>query len=145
MRRARLIVVILALVLLPAGIYAAVTRDGASAEPITPGLVHAPDGPSEGVRIRVEVRNASTVPGLARRATFHLRDLGFDVVESGNAVEKRDSTLVLDRSGHPQWSQLVAKAMGGARVIENADSALYVDVTVLVGPGWRPPPEPFYP
>ncbi len=99
----------------------------------------------EGVRIRVEVLNATRVRGLARRATMHLRDRGFDVVEIGTASEQRDSTLVLDRSGHPEWAELVSKAMGGAAVEARPDTSRYLDITVLVGDSWRPPPEPFYP
>jgi len=98
-----------------------------------------------GVRIRVEVLNATRVRGLARRATMHLRDRGFDVVNVGTSRDTRDSTLVLDRSGHPEWAQLVAKALGGARVDRARDSSRYLDVTVLVGATWRPPAEPFYP
>lgn len=98
-----------------------------------------------GVRIRVEVLNATRVRGLARRATMHLRDRGFDVVNVGTSREGRDSTLVLDRSGHPDWAHLVARALGGARVEQAPDSSRYLDVTVLVGATWRPPAEPFYP
>jgi hypothetical protein len=98
-----------------------------------------------GVRIRVEVLNATRVRGLARRATMHLRDRGFDVVSVGTSRDARDSTLVLDRSGHPEWAELVAKALGGARVEPAPDSSRYLDVTVLVGATWRPPAEPFYP
>jgi hypothetical protein len=98
-----------------------------------------------GVRIRVEVLNATRVRGLARRATMHLRDRGFDVVTVGTSREARDSTVVLDRSGHPDWAALVAKALGGARVDQARDSSRYLDVTVLIGASWRPPAEPFYP
>ena len=98
-----------------------------------------------GVRIRVEVLNATRVRGLARRATMHLRDRGFDVVSVGTSRDTRDSTLVLDRSGHPDWAGLVAKALGGARVETAPDSSRYLDVTVLVGATWLPPAEPFYP
>ena len=98
-----------------------------------------------GVRIRVEVLNATRVRGLARRATMHLRDRGFDVVHVGTSRDARDSTLVLDRSGHSDWAQLVARALGGARVERAPDSSRYLDVTVLVGAAWRPPAEPFYP
>lgn len=100
----------------------------------------------EGVRIQVEVLNASTVRGLARRATGHLRDLGYDVVSSGNAGERHDSTVVLVRRGGREWAERIARAMGdGARVEERPDSLRYVDVTVLVGGHWRPPPGPFRP
>jgi hypothetical protein len=98
-----------------------------------------------GVRIRVEVLNATRVRGLARRATMHLRDRGFDVVSVGTSREVRDSLLVLDRSGHADWAALVARALGGARVEQAPDSLRYLDVTVLVGATWRPPAEPFYP
>jgi hypothetical protein len=98
-----------------------------------------------GVRIRVEVLNATRVRGLARRATMHLRDRGFDVVHVGTSSAPRDSTLVLDRSGHPEWAALIARALGGARVEPSLDSSRYLDATVLVGASWRPPAEPFYP
>ena len=97
------------------------------------------------VRIRVQVLNTTRTRGLARRATMHLRDRGFDVVEMGTDRTPLDSTLVLDRSGHPEWARLVARALGGARVEARPDSSRYLDVTVLVGASWRPPAEPFYP
>jgi hypothetical protein len=98
-----------------------------------------------GVRIRVEVLNASTVRGLARRATMYLRDRGFDVVEIGNTTDLRDSTLILDRGKNPAWAALAAKAMGGAKIELRPDTLRDVDLTVLVGATWRPPAEPFYP
>ena len=95
-------------------------------------------------RIKVEVLNATTTKGLARRATLFLRDRGFDVVAIGTAREQRESSLVLDRSNHPAWAQLIANAMG-ATVVSRPDSSRYLDATVLVGTSWRPPAEPFYP
>jgi hypothetical protein len=103
--------------------------------------VHAPPG----VRIKVEVLNATRMRGLARRATLYLRDRGFDVVAFGTSLATRDTTLVIDRSGHPAYAQLVAQGLGGARVESHPDSSRYVDVSVFVGAGWRPPPQPFYP
>ena len=99
----------------------------------------------EDTRIRVEVLNATRTAGLARRATRHLRDRGFDVVGIGNAEEMLDSTLVLDRTGHPAWAALVAEALGGAHVESRPDTSRYLDVTVLLGTSWSPPAEPFDP
>ena len=99
----------------------------------------------KGVRVRVEVLNASTTRGLARRATFYLRDHGFDVVYTGTTTPARDSTLVLSRSGHDDWARLVAESLGGAPVLSRPDSSRYLDVTVLLGGTWRPPTETFYP
>lgn len=98
-----------------------------------------------GVRVRVEVLNASRVRGLARRATMELRDRGFDVVSIGNSGELRDSTLVLSRAGDEAWARRAAMALGGADVELRPDSSRYVEVTVLLGATWRPPPGPFRP
>lgn len=97
-----------------------------------------------GTRIKVEVLNATNVRGLARKATMFLRDRGFDVVSVGTTSEQRTKTLVLDRSGHAEWATLVARAFGAATE-SRPDSLRYLDVTVLVGADWRPPPLPFYP
>ena len=105
------------------------------------GSDHAPSG----VRVRVQVLNATSTRGLAQRATDHLRDKGFDVVEIGTNREKMDSTLVLDRSNNPDWARRVAAAMGGATVLSRPDTSRYLDVTVLIGASWRPPAEPFRP
>lgn len=99
----------------------------------------------DGVRIKVEVLNASGQRGLARRATFALRDAGFDVVRFANDPVHRDSTLVLSRSGRDDWAQLVARALGGARVESRPDTSRYLDATVLLGSDWRPPTKPFHP
>lgn len=97
-----------------------------------------------GTRIKVEVLNGTTIKGLARRGTLFLRDRGFDVVGTGTTRPVRDSTLVLDRSGHPEWASLVARALN-ARMESRPDSSRYLDVTVLLGGNWRPPALPFYP
>ena len=110
-------------------------------EPPTKVTVLVPDN----VRIKVEVLNASGQRGLARRATFALRDAGFDVVRFDNASETRDSTLVLSRAGKDDWAELVSRALGGARVESRPDSTRFLDVTVLLGADWRPPAKPFHP
>jgi hypothetical protein len=96
-------------------------------------------------RVRVEVLNSTRVRGLARNATELLRNRGFDVVLVGTAAAQRDSTLVLDRSNHPEWARRVAAALGGARVEARPDSAHYVDVSVLLGNTWRPPSQALHP
>ena len=98
----------------------------------------------EGVRIKVEVLNATKTRGLARRATVYLRGRGFDVVGSGNVTEQRTTSIVYDRSRHPDWARLVGRAMNAA-VVEQPDSSRYLDVSVLIGADWRPPPLPFHP
>ena len=144
-RRNRVVALVVLALLVAGGIYGwrSLASDGAAplAAVLGKDAVRAP----EGMRIKVEVLNATKTRGLARRATRVLRDRGFDVVAVGTEAQARDSTLVLDRSSHPEWAQLVAEALGGARVESRPDSSRYLDVTVLVGSAWRPPPEALYP
>lgn len=88
-------------------------------------------------RVRVEVLNASGVPGLARRGTDALRDVGFDVVSYGNAPGfAPDTSLVLDRVGRMELARSVADALQVPRVVARPDSNVYVDVTVVLGRDW---------
>ena len=116
--------------------------------PDTPpvAVLSARSSATAGVRIRVQVINTTRTRGLARRATRVLRDQGFDVVEVGTAGPLLDTTLVLDRSGHPAWASAVAKVLGpAARTEARPDSSRYLDVTVLLGRSWRPLAEPLDP
>jgi hypothetical protein len=99
----------------------------------------------EGMRIKVEVLNATDTRGLARQATEFLRDAGFDVVAFGNAPERLDTTVVLVRSGRADWAAFAVKAMHGARAEARPDSSHFLDLTVLVGRNWTPPRDPLSP
>jgi hypothetical protein len=114
--------------------------------PLTAVLPRAsgPRAPAD-VRVRVQVLNTTKTRGLARRATRLLRDRGFDVVELGTTTPMLDTTLVLDRSGHPAWAASVAELLRPARAVARPDSSRYLDVTVLLGRTWRPPPHPLDP
>ncbi|MDQ2889126.1 MAG: LytR C-terminal domain-containing protein [Gemmatimonadota bacterium] len=101
---------------------------------------HAPAG----VRIKVEVLNASKNRGAARRATLLLRERGYDVVAMGTTRQQQVATLILDRSNHPEWALLISKAIGG-KPVERPDTSRYLDATVVLGSGWTAPPMPFYP
>jgi hypothetical protein len=114
---------------------------GVTSPPVSDTLARAPAG----VRVKVEVVNATRTRGLARRATHALRDRGYDVVAVGTTAGQQDSTVVLDRSGHPEWARRLARAMGGARVEARPDTSRYLDLTVLVGRAWRPPADPLDP
>jgi LytR cell envelope-related transcriptional attenuator len=139
--RRTVLLVVIALAVLGAGGWGVQRWRHRPGRPIGSSGARAP----EGVRIKVQVLNATRTRGLARRATMHLRDRGFDVVDVGTDPNGRDSVLVLDRSGHPEWAKLVARALGGGQVLSRPDSSRYLDVTVLLGGSWRPPAEPFYP
>jgi hypothetical protein len=99
----------------------------------------------EGVRVKVEVLNASGRRGLAYRATLVLRQAGFDVVRFASDTTVAESTLVIVRSSAADWAVQAAKVLGAQRVVSLPDSARYLDLTVRLGRDWQPPAQPFYP
>ena len=140
-----IVVGLLSFVVLGGGAYVAHARRGLARVLPQTSRTDVPRAPA-GVRVRVQVVNTTRTRGLARRATRVLRDQGFDVVEMTTGSPTRDTTLVLDRSGHPAWASTVATILGpAARAEPRPDSSRYLDVTVLLGTTWRPPAEPLNP
>lgn len=97
-----------------------------------------PAGTPQG--IVVEVLNGSGKRGLARAATRELRRAGFDVVYFGNLSQSVALTQALARRGDSSKAVRVARALGATRVRVATDTLLRVDVTVLLGADYHPPP-----
>lgn len=93
-----------------------------------------------GDRIVVEVLNGSGRRGLARVATHALRQAGFDVVYFGTVSDSIAATLVLARRGDSLAAAKVARALGAGQARVKTDTLLRVDVTVLLGGDYHPPP-----
>lgn len=94
----------------------------------------------EGEHIVVEVLNGSGRRGLARAATRVLRQAGFDVVYFGNVSRSVGVTQALARRGDSAAAARVARTLGATQVRMATDTLLRVDVTVLLGGDYRPPP-----
>ena len=94
----------------------------------------------DGERIVVEVLNGAGRRGLARAATRVLREAGFDVVYFGNVGQTVAVTEALARRGDSALAVRVARALGANRVRVAVDTLLRVDVTILLGADYRPPP-----
>lgn len=101
----------------------------------TAGVPAPPSGPESAVR--VEVLNGSGLPGRARDATERLRSQGYDVVYFGNASDGPWATSrVIDRVGHRERAEGVARALGIREVRTQVDSTLLLDATVVIGKDW---------
>lgn len=100
-----------------------------------------------GAPVIVEVLNSSGVSGLARRATFLLRDRGFDVVAWGNDPQgRRSQTLIIDYTDRPEAAERMARVLGGAEVTRGRDSLKRgLDLTVRLGSAFKLPMESFHP
>ncbi|HSQ31663.1 MAG TPA: LytR C-terminal domain-containing protein [Gemmatimonadaceae bacterium] len=147
MSKARIVIGFVLTIVVALGARAVVHSRHPAPAAARPVRASAPDGARapDSVRIRVQVLNATSTRGLARRATMLLRDRGFDVVETGTIKGPVDTTIVLDLSGHPEWAQRVSRLFAPARVKTRRDSSRYLDIAVLLGTTWRPPAQPFDP
>ena len=99
---------------------------------------HAYPIPSPERRVTVEVLNGTRRAGVARAATRMLRRRGLDVVFYGNAGAAVESTRVLVRRGDPGAGRDVRQAIGAGRVVVEPDTLRRVDVSVILGPDFRP-------
>ena len=99
---------------------------------------HAYPIPSPERRITVEVLNGSRRAGMARVATRMLRRRGLDVVFYGNAEAVVESTRVIVRRGDPAAGRNVRQSIGAGRVVVEPDTLRRVDVSVMLGPDFRP-------
>jgi hypothetical protein len=101
---------------------------------------HAFAIPDSENRIVAEVLNGTDVNGLARVGARVLRQAGIDVVYFGGTT-KTDSTTIIVRRGDRARGEAVRKAMGVGRIREQRDTTRHVDVSVILGPDFRGPPE----
>lgn len=101
---------------------------------------HAFAVPPSSNRVVVEVLNGTEISGLARVGARVLRKAGFDVVYLATAPAG-DSTAVLVRRGDPEVAERVRRALGTGKVKAMPDSTRHVDITVILGPDFRGPPE----
>lgn len=99
---------------------------------------HAYPIPSPEHRTTVEVLNGTRRSGVARAATRMLRRRGLDVVFYGNAAAQVESTRVIVRRGDPGKARDVRQAIGAGRVLVEPDTLRRVDVSVILGPDFRP-------
>jgi LCP family protein required for cell wall assembly len=92
----------------------------------------SPDDPERNAQIRVEVRNTTSVPGLAGRVSEALAGKGFTEGAVANGVA-RSTTLVRHPPGEQANARRVAEALGGQAETAPDPALQPGNVTVLLG------------
>jgi hypothetical protein len=91
--------------------------------------------------VRIQLLNATTEKGLARRVSPRLRAMGFDVREVGNAGDKHaHDTELIDRSGGDSLGSVLADSLRIPRVLihyELNPALVDIDVTLILGRDFR--------
>ena len=84
--------------------------------------------------IRVEVLNATGVNGLAKRVSWRLRDMGFDVVYYGNAADTLTKTVIIERADSSlSNAKELAWAINCKEITFEPDPDGLLEVTLIVG------------
>ena len=83
---------------------------------------------------QIQVLNGCGRPGAAEGFRNYLSDLGFDVIDFGNARSwNYERTLVLARTGSDRIAVDLAKVLGAERPLHLRHDAALVEATVIVG------------
>jgi polyisoprenyl-teichoic acid--peptidoglycan teichoic acid transferase len=96
---------------------------------------------SEGdLQVSIEIRNGTSVTGLAGRTSQLYQSFGYDVMRVGNAEERYDKTVIIDRIGNQQAVKRVADVIECSNIIiqtgiEEFDNELdtRIDVLIILG------------
>jgi LCP family protein required for cell wall assembly len=83
--------------------------------------------------LSVEILNGTDVAGLAARTAARLEQYGCEIVDVGNASEKRDTTLVVDHRASTRRAKRVAALLGLGVVSAAPEGDNPADVTVVLG------------
>lgn len=90
---------------------------------------------SDAPRPRVEILNATTLPGVTRPVAETLIEAGFRVIKTGNAEERfRLDTLIIAQGVPFQQAALDTQSLlGGGEVVVDSSGSGVVDVSIIVG------------
>lgn len=86
----------------------------------------------------VSVLNATTTPGLASQTTNYLLDQGINIIDTGNASDKSDTTVIIDYTGKPYTVQYLVELLNiqPNSIYSRYDPNSQVDIAILLGADW---------
>lgn len=88
--------------------------------------------------VRVAVINASGVNGLARRVTFWLRGMGYDVLYYGSDTSTLEKTVIIDHvNRNKKYGKMLGGTVGCGNIIYEPDPDSLFDVTVVIGRDYK--------
>ncbi len=93
---------------------------------------------AEALGLRLQVLNATRVPGLALRKGESLRPWGVDALDRGNAPPwPFNETLLLIRGGEGEAVERLSDYLGGVPVLLQRREDLMLDATLILGQDWQ--------
>jgi LCP family protein required for cell wall assembly len=106
--------------------------------PIATVYVSNPEELRQAENATVSVLNATTTAGLASQTTEYLRNQGVNVMVTGNADEKSDSTVIIDYTGKPYTVQYLVDLLNiqPNSIYSRYDPNSQTDIAILLGADW---------
>jgi LCP family protein required for cell wall assembly len=106
--------------------------------PVATVYVSNPEELRQAENASVTVLNATTTPGLASQTSEYLRGLGINVIDTGNAEEKSDTTVIIDYTGKPYTVQYLVDILKiqPNSIYSRYDPNSQTDIAILLGADW---------
>jgi LCP family protein required for cell wall assembly len=112
------------------------TTSGAS--PIATVYVSSPEEMRQAEAATVSVLNATTTAGLAAQTTDYLSNNGINVMVTGNADEKSDTTVIIDYTGKTYTVKYLVELLNiqPNSIFSRYDPNSQTDIAILLGTDW---------
>jgi LCP family protein required for cell wall assembly len=106
--------------------------------PVATVYVSNPEELRQAEGATVTVLNATTTPGLASQTSEYLRGLGINVIDTGNADERSDTTVIIDYTGKPYTVQYLVDVLNiePNSIYSRYDPNSQTDIAILLGADW---------
>jgi LCP family protein required for cell wall assembly len=106
--------------------------------PIATVYVSNPEELRQAENATVSVLNATTTAGLAAETSDYLKNSGINVMNTGNAEEKSDSTVIIDYTGKPYTVQYLVDLLHiqPDSIYSRFDPNSETDIAILLGADW---------
>jgi LCP family protein required for cell wall assembly len=106
--------------------------------PVATVYISNPEELRQAENATVSVLNATTSAGLASETSEWLKNQGINVVDTGNADEKSDSTVIIDYTGKPYTVQYLVELLNiqPNSIYSRYDPNSQTDIAILLGTDW---------
>jgi len=87
---------------------------------------------------RIFIYNGAATPGLATRTMDYLKNLGINILGTGDAQQVTTYTTIIDSTGNPQTIKYLVDLMkiSSQKILFRYDPASQTDITVILGYDW---------
>jgi LCP family protein required for cell wall assembly len=89
-------------------------------------------------KANISILNGTFTPGLASRTTELLQSKGLNIINTDNATQLHEATVIIDYTGKPYTLQYLVDLMdiSASRILHSYDPESQVDIEIALGNDW---------